>query len=48
MNNIPVAMYAAAAVIWVILGFLTGNIMYLLLAAVFFLLALNRKRRRDE
>lgn len=39
-------LYAGAATVWLLLGFATGNIVYLVLAAIFYVLAI-RKRKKD-
>lgn len=48
MSNSPSVFYAVAATIWLVLAFGTGNVMYLVLAAVFYILALRRWRRKKE
>jgi hypothetical protein len=48
MRNIPAVLYALAAVIWLIIGFLSGSAVYIALAAVFFLLAYRKRKTKDE
>lgn len=43
----PSVLYAVAATVWLVLGFATWNVMYLVLAAVFYVLAI-RKRKKGE
>jgi hypothetical protein len=48
MRNIPSVLYALAAVIWLVVGFLTGSVVYIALAAVFFLLAYRKRSSKEE
>ncbi len=48
MKNSKPLLYAAAATIWVVLGFLSGNVVYLCLAAVFYVLALRSRKNKDD
>lgn len=44
----PALLYAVAATVWLILGFATGNIVYLILAAVFYVLAIKKRKKRED
>ena len=46
MKNIPTALYALAATIWLVLGVLNFNVIYLGLAIVFFVLAAKKRKGR--
>lgn len=48
MSNSPSVFYAVAATIWLVLAFGTGNIMYLVLAAVFYVLAVRRRHKKKK
>lgn len=48
MNHTPALLYAAAATMWLFLAFLTWNMMYLILAAVFYVLAIKRWKKRED
>ena len=48
MKNIPTALYALAATIWLVLGVLNFNVIYLGLAIVFFVLAAKKRKGREE
>ena len=48
MKNLPTALYAAAAAIWLVLGLLNFNVIYLGLAIVFFVLAAKKRKGREE
>ena len=48
MRNVPAILYTLAAVIWLLLGFLSWNVVYLCLAAVFFVLAIRKRKGRSE
>lgn len=48
MNNTPAILYAGAATMWLVLGFLTWNIIYLILAAVFYVLAIKKRKKRED
>lgn len=48
MKNAPSILYALAAVIWLVVGFLTGSVVYVALAAVFFLLAYRKRPPKEE
>lgn len=48
MRNIPSVLYALAAVIWLVVGFLTGSVVYIALAAVFFLLSYRKRPAKEE
>lgn len=42
MNNVSAILYAVAATVWLVLGFTSWNVMYLVLAAVFYVLAIRK------
>lgn len=48
MKNVPSMLYTLAAVIWLTLGFMSGNVVYLCLAAVFFVLAIRQRKGRSK
>ncbi len=48
MSNSPSVFYIVAATIWLVLGFGTGNVMYLVLAAVFYVLAIRRWHKKKK
>ena len=48
MKNVPSILYALAAAIWLILGLMTFNVIYLGLALVFFVLAISRRKRESK
>ncbi len=48
MRNIPSILYALAAVVWLVTGYLSGSAMYIALAAVFFLLAYRNRKPKEE
>lgn len=48
MNNSPSILYAVAATVWLALGFATWNILYLLLAVVFYVIAIKKWKKRKE
>ena len=46
--NSPSPFYAAAAGIWLVLGLATWNLIYMLLAVVFFVLAFLKRKKKDD
>ena len=48
VKNVPSILYALAAVIWLVVGFLSGSVVYIALAAVFFLLAYRTSKAKEE
>lgn len=42
MNNLPAILYAVAATLWLALGFASWNVVYLVLSAVFYVLAIRK------
>lgn len=48
MNNSSAVLYAVAATVWLVLAFATWNIMYIVLSATFYVLAIRKWKRRKE
>lgn len=48
MSKVPSMLYALAAAIWLVVGFLSGSMVYIALAAVFFLLAYRKRPPKEE
>ncbi|MBO7185259.1 MAG: hypothetical protein J6V34_05630 [Oscillospiraceae bacterium] len=48
MTNLPAALYALAATIWLVLGVLNFNVIYWGLAVVFFVLAYKKRKPKEE
>ena len=44
----PSVLYCIAAAVWLVLGFASGNFMYLVLSAVFFLLGFQKRKKKDD
>ena len=48
MRNLPTALYTLAATIWLVLGVLSFNVIYLGLAVVFFVLVFKKRKSKEE
>lgn len=48
MKYAPSILYALAAVIWLVLGLMSFNIIYLGLAVVFFAMAISKRKRKSK
>ncbi len=44
----PALLYAVAATVWLFLAFATWNMVYLILAAVFYVLAIKKRKKRED
>lgn len=44
----PSVLYALAATIWLILGLAGWNLIYMMLAVVFYILAFIKRKKKDE
>ena len=47
MRNAPALLYALAAVIWLVLGIMSFNVIYMGLALVFFVLAFKKRKPKE-
>jgi hypothetical protein len=48
MKNVPALLYALAAAIWLVLGIMSVNAIYIGLAVVFFVLAFKQRKSNKE
>ena len=48
MKNLSTALYAAAAAIWLVLGLVNFNLIYLGLATVFAVVAIKNRKAKEE